>query len=180
MGILEAAVLTAGDVVLVTGPRAASAICWCRRRWPPGQPSSAPLVAPRRARPSGFGALHVVDSGDPLWPTTARDELGDRGITVVLDGVGGDIATAAMNVLVPGGRLVMFGWASGVPARLGALQQAALDAVASGRWVPLIGPRSRWPTRPPPRPRWSGVAPSAKPCCIPEWRQDRRTATVGR
>ena len=102
MGILEAAVLTAGDVVLVTGPRAASAICWCRRRWPPGQPSSAPLVAPRRARPSGFGALHVVDSGDPLWPTTARDELGDRGITVVLDGVGGDIATAAMNVLVPG------------------------------------------------------------------------------
>lgn len=101
------------------------------------------------------GALHVVDYGDPLWPTTARDELGDRGITVVLDGVGGDIATAAMNVQVPGGRLVMFGWASGVPARLGAFDPMRLGisaCVGIGPRVPPgradFDPCSRLPSMP--------------------------------
>jgi NADPH2:quinone reductase len=112
-----------------------------------------------------IGADLVVDYTLPDWPGGVRTALGERRISLVLDGVGGDLGTTAMNLLGPGGRLVLFGFSSGKPTQLGVydlialgitasaaigarmfdrdlrpLQLRALEAAASGRWKPLIGP----------------------------------------
>jgi NADPH2:quinone reductase len=84
---------------------------------------------------------------------------------VLLDGVGGEIGTAAAGLLDGGGRLVRFGQASGEPADtadaaargvvvswgigpalagrpggLRELQQRALADAASGRWTAALQP----------------------------------------
>jgi NADPH2:quinone reductase len=87
-------------------------------------------------------------------------------VTLALDGVGGEIGRAALELLDIGGRLVMFGSASGAlteltssdlyargisataaigirilrrPGGLKPLETAALDAAASGELAPLVG-----------------------------------------
>jgi NADPH2:quinone reductase len=89
-------------------------------------------------------------------------------VTVVLDGVGGALGRAALELLAPGGRIVLFGFASGTPTeittgdlyRLGIradaaigprmlqrpgglreLETEALAQAAAGRLVPRIGQR---------------------------------------
>ncbi|MEV7016802.1 zinc-binding dehydrogenase [Streptomyces sp. NPDC093991] len=68
-----------------------------------GGPGKTALVA-------AGGAHLAVDYTVPDWP--ARVE-GHRGkVTVVYDGVGGDVARALVGLLAPGGRHVVFGWSS--------------------------------------------------------------------
>ncbi|WP_155059063.1 zinc-binding dehydrogenase [Streptomyces blattellae] len=62
------------------------------------------------ARVQANGADLAVDYKDPAWPDKVRAFLGGRGATVVFDGVGGDIARAAVDLLGPGGRHIVFGW----------------------------------------------------------------------
>ncbi|AVH58012.1 MULTISPECIES: zinc-binding dehydrogenase [Streptomyces] len=64
------------------------------------------------ARVRENGADLAVDYKDPGWPEKVRAHLGDRAATVVFDGVGGDIARAAVGFLGPGGRHVVFGWSA--------------------------------------------------------------------
>lgn len=112
-----------------------------------------------------LGATLAVDYLRPDWPERVRDALGDRAATVVLDGVGGTQGRAAMELLGPGGTLVLFGWSSGEPTpittndlfargltataavgprmleRPGGLRELetrALDEAAAGRLVPLV------------------------------------------
>ncbi|WP_129788937.1 zinc-binding dehydrogenase [Promicromonospora panici] len=73
------------------------------------------------------GRLALVDYSAPGWTDTARAALGPSPATLVLDGVGGDLGTAATALLgsespdgdplSSGGRLVAYGWASGAPNR---------------------------------------------------------------
>ncbi|MFF3613739.1 zinc-binding dehydrogenase [Streptomyces sp. NPDC002580] len=64
------------------------------------------------------GADPAVDYTDPGWPEKVRAHLGGRAATVVLDGVGGEVARAAVGLLGPGGRHLVFGW-SGAGVRDG-------------------------------------------------------------
>ncbi|WP_369372563.1 zinc-binding dehydrogenase [Promicromonospora sp. Populi] len=86
---------------------------------------------------SGSGRLALVDYSAPGWEDTARAALGPSPATLVFDGVGGDLGTAATALLggaqlgatQPGeagnaaddgtapGRLIAYGWASGAPNR---------------------------------------------------------------
>lgn len=76
---------------------------------------------------SGPGRLTLVDYSAPGWTATARAALGPSPATLVLDGVGGELGTAATTLLGDGssdgdpldadGRLVAYGWASGAPNR---------------------------------------------------------------
>src|SRR5262249_36285620 len=106
----------------------------------------------------------ALDYSRPGW----TEGLKDRRVTVVLDGVGGELGRAALETLAPGGRIVLFGFASGKPTeittgdlyRLGIrgdgavrprmlnrpgglreLETAALNAAAEGRLVPRVGSR---------------------------------------
>ncbi|MEU6553038.1 zinc-binding dehydrogenase [Streptomyces sp. NPDC046915] len=66
----------------------------------------------KTARVKTYGAGLALDYTDPAWPAKVRAHLGGRHATVVLDGVGGDIAREAVALLGPGGRHLVFGWSA--------------------------------------------------------------------
>ncbi|MFF2022961.1 zinc-binding dehydrogenase [Streptomyces sp. NPDC058171] len=68
---------------------------------------------PKLDRVRAAGADLAVDYREPSWSTRVRDFLDGRGLpgaTIVYDGVGGDTARAAVDLLAPGGRHLVFGW----------------------------------------------------------------------
>jgi NADPH2:quinone reductase len=110
----------------------------------------------------GLGAEVAVDYRRPEWPDEVRSATG--AVDVVFDGVGGDVARKAFELLDPGGRMVSFGMASGAwaqvddgeaarrgvtvvrpagasPERLRELTAEALGLAAAGRLRPVIGQR---------------------------------------
>jgi NADPH2:quinone reductase len=107
---------------------------------------------------TSLGADEVVDYSRPGWTE------GLEPVDIVLDGVGGEIATSAFSLLRPGGRYLPFGAAGGAfapvdqdaararevaivasgppsPAENRALAERALATAAAGRLRPLIGSR---------------------------------------
>jgi len=74
------------------------------------------------ARVRENGADLAIDYNDPSWTEKVRAHLGDRPATVVFDGVGGDVARAAVGLLrpgdqrpdseCPGGGHIVFGWSA--------------------------------------------------------------------
>jgi NADPH2:quinone reductase len=166
-GILEVAELTAKDVVVVTAAAGGLGALLVQA----GRQVGAVVVGlaggpDKVAEARRQGATVAVDYREPDWPAQVTAALGDRTPTVLLDGVGGDAARAAFDLLGPGGRVVMFGWSSGTPlaftsediyARsltagsavgprimqrpggLRELESLALDDAAAGRLVPLVG-----------------------------------------
>jgi len=121
---------------------------------------------PKTAQVRQLGASHAIDYSRTDWSEHVRAALDGRPITLALDGVGGDIGRAALELVGVGGRLVMFGLSSGaltelrtadlyergitVSSAIGArlvgrpgghrsLEQSALKAAADGWLSPLIG-----------------------------------------
>jgi len=115
-----------------------------------------------------LGATSAVDYLQPQWANTVRGAVGDRPVTLALDGVGGKIGRDTLELLGTAGRLVMFGSSSGTltelsaadiysrgitisaaigkrilqrPGGLRPLEHDALQAAAEGRLAPLIGQR---------------------------------------
>jgi len=115
-----------------------------------------------------LGATNAVDYLQPQWADTVRGALGDRPVTLALDGVGGKIGRDTLELLGTAGRLVMFGSSSGTltelsaadiysrgitvsaaigkrilqrPGGLHPIEHDALQAAAEGRLTPLIGQR---------------------------------------
>jgi NADPH:quinone reductase len=88
-----------------------------------------------RARKSGADV--AVDYTEPAWPKAVREALDGRDVTLSLDGVGGEVGRCALELLGPGGRIVMFGWSSGEP-----LQISTSDLYAGGITASAaVGPR---------------------------------------
>ena len=114
--------------------------CGRRRRRPSGCPRSAPTIA--------------VDYSQPGWPERGRAGLGEREPTVVLDGVGGALGRAAMELLGPGGRLLLFGFASG-----SATEVTTRDLMARGLTVTWAIPRAAAAPGRPARARRRGRSP---------------------
>ena len=56
------------------------------------------------------GADLALDYTDPGWPDRVREHVGT--VTVVLDGVGGEVARQAVALLGDGGRHLVFGWSA--------------------------------------------------------------------
>lgn len=79
----------------------------------------------RRAHAIAMGADHVVDSTAPDWSDEVRD-LAGPGVDVVLETVGGTTTNRAFSTLAPFGRMVVYGYASGVPGALTPEEQHAL------------------------------------------------------
>jgi len=105
------------------------------------------------------GASLTVDYGHAGWEAKVREAVGDRGVDVAFDGVGGDIGATALKLVAAGGRFVQFGLASGRPtdttgtaatvigfrelgslgSRSAELAAAALELAAQSRLRPVIG-----------------------------------------
>lgn len=138
MGILETAALTSDDVLLVTA--AAGGIGSLLVQAGRNAGSTVVGVAGGKAKVEQvrtLGADVAVDYTVGGWADEVREQLSERHVTVVLDGVGGELGRAAFELLQPGGRLLLFGWSSGEPVPLN-----AMDIVGSGVTVgPAVGPR---------------------------------------
>ena len=163
LGVVELEPATADDVVLV--PSAAGGLGWLLVQ--SALAAGATVVAAARGERAealaGLGAHVVVDYSEPGWDEKVRAETG--GVSLVYDGVGGEVGRRSLELLRPGGRLVMFGFSAGTPTQLttddlvgrgisagwslGARMMAlpggipglagrALQKVASGEWRPLV------------------------------------------
>jgi NADPH:quinone reductase len=108
-----------------------------------------------------LGAGTTVDYREPDWADRVRETVG--GVDVVFDGVGGDIARSAFELLGNGGRMFSYGlasggWAaigedvaaergvslrraSGSPQQMRAFVEQVLTLAAAGRLRPTIGQR---------------------------------------
>ncbi len=71
-----------------------------------------------------------MDYRESGWAERVRESVG--AVSVVFDGVGGDVGESAFGLLDRGGRMVRFGMASG--------EWATISDEAAGRGVELIGP----------------------------------------
>lgn len=167
MGILETAALTADDVVLVTAAAGGIGGLLIQEARTLGAVPVGVAGGPAKVEQvRRLGAEIAVDYTEPGWPDAVRSALDGREVTVALDGVGGGLGRAALELIGVGGRLLMFGWASGEPIPLSAmdifargltvgvavgpkllsrpgglreLETRSLEAAATGRLVPLIG-----------------------------------------
>ncbi|WP_405493507.1 zinc-binding alcohol dehydrogenase family protein [Nocardia sp. NBC_00511] len=76
----------------------------------------------------GFGADEVIDHHDPQWPQRLRETLGGATVDVVFDSIGGESASALLDLMTPlRGRMLSYGWLSGAPA-----QVSAMDLIMRG------------------------------------------------
>jgi NADPH2:quinone reductase len=111
MGILQFAELTPDSVAVV--PAAAGGIGSLLVQY--AKHAGATVIGlaggPEKvARVRANGADLAVDYTDPDWP--ARVDAYRGRATVVFDGVGGDVARTAVDLLGPGGKHLVFGWSS--------------------------------------------------------------------
>ncbi|MDX6644371.1 MAG: NADPH:quinone reductase [Miltoncostaeaceae bacterium] len=163
LAILDVAALVPDDVVLVTAAAGGLGSLLIQAARNAGAVAVGVAGGPEKTeRLRALGATAPVDYLAPDWPDRVRAALGERAVSVVLDGVGGPLGRGALDLLGAGGRLVLFGWSSGEPTALTAwdliargltatalgrprslrtLETRALEEAAAGSLVPLIGQR---------------------------------------
>ncbi|MFE4820595.1 zinc-binding dehydrogenase [Streptomyces sp. NPDC056704] len=166
MGILQFAELGPGSVALI--PAAAGGIGTLLVQY--ARHTGATVIGlaggPEKvARVHENGADLAVDYKDGGWPDRVHAHLGGKPVTVVFDGVGGDVARAAVDLLGPGGKHLVFGWsgegiqsggpllvegvseqvlgpvmlrAAGGPDPVRTLELRALAEAAAGRLTPAV------------------------------------------
>src|SRR5829696_2681748 len=169
MAILELAAPTGDDVVLITAAAGGIGTLLVQAVRDTGATVVGAAGGQRKVLLlRELGASSAVDYSQPGWTDAVRAVLSDRSITLALDGVGGDIGRATLELVGVGGRLVMFGSSSGTltelstgdlykrgitvsaaigariiqrPGSLRSLENSALEAAAEGRLTPVIGQR---------------------------------------
>jgi NADPH2:quinone reductase len=82
-----------------------------------------------------------VDYSDPHWPQMVREQLGDREVTVALESVGGTIGRQALELVGPGGSVVLYGWSSGDPTRISETDILGRGLTVSAAFGPRIAMR---------------------------------------
>jgi NADPH:quinone reductase len=132
MAILEIAQLAPGDVVLITASAGGIGSLLVQASRAAGATVVGAAGGPEKVeRVRALGADVAVDYDVPGW----TDGVGD--VTVVLDGVGGELGRQALEAIAVGGRLVLFGYASGTVTQLSAGDLFSRGLTASA----AIGPR---------------------------------------
>jgi NADPH:quinone reductase-like Zn-dependent oxidoreductase len=82
------------------------------------------------------GCTHPIDSqGD--YAAAARAIVGDRGIDLILDPVGGQSWTDGYDLLAPCGRLVAFGFSAAAAGKSRSLLHAAAQFFKVKKWSPM-------------------------------------------
>jgi NADPH2:quinone reductase len=138
LAILEVAQLTGDDLALVTAAAGGIGSLLVQAARNVGATVVGVAGGPAKVEQvRRLGADVAVDHRSHEWQPEVRELLAGRAATVSFDGVGGEAGRAAMDLLAPGGRLVLYGWSSGEPTEL-----SATDIVGGGITVTAaIGPR---------------------------------------
>lgn len=164
VGLLGLARPAADDVVLVTSAAGGIGCLLVQAAHAAGATVVGTAGGPGKVRQAAeLGAGVAVDHRRDHWPDHVRDALGGRRVSIAFDGVGGPTGRRVLELLGPGSRLLLHGWASGEPTALTtadivdrgltvtwaigphlmpdgwrALEARALEEAASGRLTPLI------------------------------------------
>ena len=166
LAVLEVAQLRADDVVLVTAAAGGIGTLLVQAARNVDALVAGVAGGPEKvARVRELGAAVAIDYNEHGWEQQVREQLGDYALTVAFDSVGGEIGHAAMKLLAPGGRLILYGWSSGSPTEvtsddiygggltvssavgpaiarrpggLRGLERDSLAAAASGRLIPAV------------------------------------------
>ncbi|MEV5000797.1 zinc-binding dehydrogenase [Nocardioides sp. LML1-1-1.1] len=150
-GILDLAGLTADDVVVVTSAAGGLGTLLLQGARNAGARAVGLASGPKLHVARRFGAETTIDYRDPEWPAVLR--AAEPRLTVLLDGVGGEVPRTVHAMLAPGGRTVRFsgdqeGYDGGtvvdvlgpaLASRVPELEKAALEAAADGSRVPYVG-----------------------------------------
>jgi NADPH2:quinone reductase len=163
-GLLERTAVSSGDRVLVLGASGGMGTLLIQLARARGARVVAAARGARKlALVKELGAHATVEISAQDWVERARDALGG-GAEVVLDGVGGEVGSAALPLTVDLGRFSAHGAPTGAfsapdpeeverrgisvfgiadvqfaPADVRRLRTSALDAAAAGRLRPVIG-----------------------------------------
>lgn len=159
VAVLDRARLTGDDVVLVTSAAGGMGALFVQE--------ARNLGARVVGLASGAKLGHVLDNGADAAIDYTRPDWADglHDFTVVLDGVGGEVGERALRTLGPGGRQIIYGWASGTKTPISTealfanslsatvalgpgiflrglrvLEEESLAGLACGRFTPLVNP----------------------------------------
>ena len=159
VGVLHAAKLTKDDVVLVTSAAGGMGALFVQEARNVGARVVGLASGEKLDHVMDNGADAAIDYTLPGWADGLKD------MTVVLDGVGGEVGAAALKTLGVGGRQIIYGWASGTMTPISTealfansltatvalgpglmrrglrpLEDESMAGLASGRFVPLVNP----------------------------------------
>jgi NADPH2:quinone reductase len=161
LSLLRSAEVRPGETVLVEAAAGGVGTVLVQLALGAGARVVAAAGGPRKLEVArGLGAQVAVDYREPDWAARVRSEAG--AVDVVFDGVGGEIARTAFELVGAGGRFCPFGMASGAfaqvnegeaarrdvelrrgtrltPEEMIELSTAALAEAAAGRLRPVIG-----------------------------------------
>src|SRR5579859_5898773 len=114
LGLVELAEVGKGDVVLVEGAAGAVGVLSMQLARAAGAETVIALVrGTEKLRPAKeFGADVAIDTSSDDWPEQVR-AAAPEGVTVVFDGVGGEVGATTFELVARGGRFVVFGFSSG-------------------------------------------------------------------
>jgi NADPH2:quinone reductase len=106
-----------GESVLITAAAGGVGTCAVQLAKALGAKVVAAAGTPEKRRlAEELGAGAVVDYTREGWPDAVLAATGGRGVDLILESVGGAVARACLDCWAPGGRLVVYGQASGEPA----------------------------------------------------------------
>lgn len=88
--------------------------------------------AAKREHVLALGADAALDSTKQDWVTEVRALTKGAGVDIVLDSVGGDAFNASLDCLAPFGRIVCYGFASGVPHQVSPLRLMRPSQIVAG------------------------------------------------
>lgn len=144
-GVLGVANLTTDDVVLVMSAAGGLGSLFVQAAHHAGVTVVGVAGGDARAaRARELGADVAVDYQDANWPALVREALDGRAVSVVLDGVGGVLGRQALELLGPGGRFLMYGWAAGEPTAITTRDLVERELTATWAIGPNATPSGGW------------------------------------
>jgi NADPH2:quinone reductase len=143
LGLVELAEVGKGDTVLVEGAAGAVGVLSMQLARAAGAERVIALVRGEdKARVAKeYGADFAIDTSADDWPAQVR-EAAPEGVTVVFDGVGGELGASTFELVARSGRFVIFGFSSGAMTKVDPEHAAERGVNVLSLFGPPTGPRS--------------------------------------
>ncbi|MBR7827905.1 zinc-binding dehydrogenase [Actinospica sp. MGRD01-02] len=143
LALIEQSEVGKGDTVLVEGATGAVGVLSMQLAHAAGAERVIALVrgAEKLKLAKDFGADVAIDTSADDWPAQVR-AAAPEGVTVVLDGVGGELGATTFDLVARGGRFVIFGFSSGAMTKVDPDHAAERGVSVLSYFGPPTGPRS--------------------------------------
>jgi len=143
LGLVELAEVGKGDTVIVEGAAGAVGVLSMQLARAAGAERVIALVRgeDKAQVAKEYGADFAIDTSAEDWLAQVR-EAAPEGVSVVFDGVGGELGAATFELVARGGRFVIFGFSSGAMTKVDPEHAAERGVSVLSLFGPPTGPRS--------------------------------------